>query len=174
MFPARFYILPGFNSTLNNNKKRVKNTNNMKKKILWLLLVVPTIFIAASSPLSNINADWQSSDCSSSGNSYDSYNGEQGCPYEYDFSSFVNCTLYNLDLDRNTPAIDHYLNKTTAEVWYTSEGKIEMIPKDGYGGDGFVLTLDIRAYFNNGNSYEDEYWTCNVTAGTPPYPDPCY
>jgi hypothetical protein len=117
--------------------------------------------------------DWQSSNCSSSGNAYDAYNGEQGCPYQYDFSSYVSCTLYDVDLDRNTPQIEHYISGPTAEVWYTTSGEIQMYPKDGYEGAGFMVTLDIRAYFDNGNSYEDEWWTCNVTAGTP-YPAPCY
>jgi len=145
----------------------------MKKlKLLWVLLIVPTLFIAASLP--NLNMDWGSSDCSNSGYAYDAYNGERGCPYGFDFSEHVFCTLYDVDLNKNTPAIDHYLEKPTAEVWYTSSGEIQMYPKEGYGGEGFEVTLDIRAYFDSGNSYEDEWWTCKVTTGSPPYPDPCW
>jgi len=80
--------------------------------------------------------------------------------------------LDSLDLDKSTSKLDHYLNKETAEVWYMNNGDIQMIPKEGYGGTGFLVTLNIRAYFNG--SYEDEWWNCNVIASTPPYPAPCY
>jgi hypothetical protein len=70
---------------------------------------------------------------------------------------------------------EHYLGDLdNAYVWYTNSGTIEMIPKEGYGGNGLVVTLNVRVYFDDGNSSEDEWWTCNVTEGSPPYPSPCY
>lgn len=144
----------------------------MKKKMLWLLLVVPAILIAASSTQIIANMDWQTTACSTSGDRDAQYNGDLGCPYSYDFSSLINCTLDSLDLDKSTPEIEHYLDKGSAEVWYTNSGEIEMVPKEGYGGAGFLVTLNIRAYFSG--SYEDEWWNCNVTAGSPPYSPACY
>lgn len=145
----------------------------MKKKFLWLLLLVPAFFVAASSPVSNMNMDWQSSDCSTSGDKYDAYNGEHGCPYTYNFMDFVSCQIDSIDLDNNTPQIEHYLNNQTAQVWLNNNNIVEMYPNDGYGGEGFLVTLNVRIYFNGGG-YEDEWWNCNVSAGSPPYPNPCY
>ncbi len=144
-----------------------------KKNFLWMLLLVPAFFIAASNP--NLNLDFQSSGCADSGDDFDAYNGEQGCPYNYDFSFLIDgdCTLTDVDLNNKTPLIDHYWDSQTAEVWYNNNGIIEMIPKSGFGGDGFLLTLNVRVYFDNG-SYEDEWWNCHVTSGSPPYPSPCY
>ncbi len=146
----------------------------MKKKFFWLLLlIVPAFFIAAALPETNTDGD-ETGDCSTSGTKQQPYNGNQGCPYTYDFSDFISCTLYDVDLDNTTPAIEHHLITQTAEVWYVGDGKVELIPQPGYGNPGFIYTLNVRVYFDNGNTNENEWWTCEITQGTPPYPPPCY
>jgi hypothetical protein len=75
----------------------------MKKiKFLWALILIPLFLIAADIP--NLNLDWQSSECASTGNAYKPYNGDQGCPYVYDFSFLINsdCSMSDVDLDNST------------------------------------------------------------------------
>ena len=147
----------------------------MKKKFFWLLLlIVPAFFIAAALPEMNTDGE-ETGDCASYGIDHQNYNGDQGCPYEFDFSDQINsnCTLSDVDLDRSTPEIDHYRDYWSSEWWYVGNAHIQMIPKPNYGGTGFTVSFDVRVYFSNG-TYEDVTWTGIVDEYAGPYPDPCY
>ena len=153
----------------------------MKKKLYWLLLlIVPVVFVAASMPAPVPNDDGdETGSCASYGIDHQNYNGDQGCPYEFDFSDQIStgCTLTDVDLDRSTPAIDHYRDYWSSEWWYVGNAHIQMLPKEGYGGPGFTVSFDVRVYFTDasGNTfYEDVTWTGIVDAYSGPYPDPCY
>ncbi len=147
----------------------------MKKKFFWFfLLIVPLLFVAATTPLDNTDGE-DTGVCASYGIDHQNYNGDQGCPYEFDFSDQIssNCTLSDVDLNRNTPEIDHYFESWNSNQWYVGNAHIQMTPKPTFGGPGFTVSFDVRVYFSDG-TYEDVTWTGIVDDYAGPYPDPCY
>ncbi len=153
----------------------------MKKKLYWLLLlVVPVVFIAASMPVPTPNTDGnETGSCASYGIDHQNYNGDQGCPYEFDFSDQISagCNLTDVDLDRSTPEIDHTRQNWNSNWWYVGNAHIQMTPAEGFGGPGFTVSFDVRIYFvdENGNIFtEDVTWTGIVDDYPGPYPSPCY
>jgi hypothetical protein len=104
------------------------------------------------------------------------YNGNQGCSYAFDFNLLVSssCVLEDIDLDRNTPGIQNYKETFSCITWTNGyDGIIHMLPKSGYGGQGFIVSNDVDLYFTN-NTTESPTWTMYVNSYGGPYPAPCY
>lgn len=153
----------------------------MKKNFLWLLLFVPAFFIAASSPIANDNyLGDTASPCAEYGGITKQYNGNNGCPYTFDFSEYLsaNCGSVLVDVDLIAGGdIDHSVTEGTASYWTTGNQIIHMLPNSGYGGPGFTLSLDITAYFEDANEVittEDVTWTCYLDHNEGPYMAGCY
>lgn len=151
----------------------------MKKKYLLMLAIIPILFIAASSPFENqlalMDGDDQLS-CSEYGEENLDWDGNSGCAYEYDFNAYIvgGCTLVDIDLDKNTAGIQHYLNAPTAELWTDGyDGIIRMLPKPAYAYPGFVKSCNIYVHFSD-NTFESTLWTCIVDQYPGPYPPKCY
>jgi len=150
----------------------------MKTKYLLLLLFVPAFFIVANIPVTGQDneLDDQQLPCSQYGTVEAVFNGNHGCPYSFNFNSLItgSCTLEDIDLDRNTSGIQHYLNGQTCTTWTDgSDGIIHMLPKSGYGGQGFTVSNDVYVHFTN-NTSEAPTWSMHLNYYAGPYPLGCY
>lgn len=150
----------------------------MKKYKFLIILLIPLALLAlklSAIDLQN-DANEQQLPCSQYGTVEINYNGNQGCPYAFDFNSLVssNCELEDIDLDRSTPGIQHYLEKLTCITWTNGDdGIIHMLPKHGYRGQGFTVSNDVIVHFTN-NTTESPTWTMYINYYGGPYPAPCY
>lgn len=147
----------------------------MKNHKFLLVLFVPVALLAFKlSAIGLQSDDGEQLQCSQYGTVEVNYNGNQGCPYAFDFNSLVNssCVLEDIDLDRNTPGIQHYAEGFTSITWTNGDdGIIHMQPKSGYGGQGFTVSNDVILDFTN-NTTESPTWTMYVNYYGGPYPAP--
>lgn len=150
----------------------------MKNYRFYFLLLIPAILLALK--LSAIGqyeeSEEQQLQCSQYGIIEFPFNGNHGCPYAFDFNSLIssNCELEDIDLDKGSPGIQHYKETQTCKTWTNgNDGIIHMLPKSGYGGQGFTFSNDVYVHFTN-NTYEAPTWTMYVSYNEGPYPAPCY
>lgn len=145
-------------------------------KFLAFLLIPVALITLKLSAFSLQNDEEEQLQCSQYGTVEMNYNGNQGCSYAFDFNLLVSssCVLEDIDLDRNTPGIQHYFEGFTSVTWTNGyDGIIHMLPKSGYGGQGFIVSNDVDLYFTN-NTTESPTWTMYVNSYGGPYPAPCY
>lgn len=150
----------------------------MEKYKFLLVLLVPVALLAFKLSAIGLQSDdgEQQLLCSQYGTAEVNYNGNQGCPYAFDFNLLVysSCELEDIDLDRNTPGIQHYKESFSCITWTNGDdGIIHMLPKSGYGGQGFTVSNDVIVHFTN-NTTEAPTWTMYVNYYGGPYPAPCY
>ncbi|MBU1010525.1 MAG: hypothetical protein KKD74_10340 [Bacteroidetes bacterium] len=135
----------------------------MKINKLFIISIIPLLLFGLTI-FGRIENEVQMTPCASYGTIQQNYNGNKGCPYSFNFNTLIstNCTLTDIDLDRNTVGIQHSKEMTSCTVWTNGyDGIIHMLPKPGYGGQGFTVSNDVYVYFSN-NTYEAPTWTMYV------------
>ena len=153
------------------------NLIKMRKYIVLIILFVPVAFLVLKLSAVDIQVDdEQQLPCGQYGTIVMNFNGNRGCPYAFDFNSLVNsnCMIVDIDLDRSISGIQHYKETQMCVTWTNGyDGVIHMLPKSGYGGQGFTVSNDVIVHFAN-NTTEELTWTMYVNDYGGPYPASCY